>query len=106
MQLKNKGYQIIMVALLTTLLAFITLSSAMAENGAGNPPPKDKLSPPMIGTIERIGERGVVINDTYFKLSNNEEAVSKLKNGDQVMYIINTDNEIVKIVSMDQLPKE
>ncbi len=105
MQLKNKGYQVIMVALLTTLLAFITLSSAMAENGTSKPPPKDKLSPPMIGTIDQIDTRGIIIDDSYFKFSD-EVTVPKLKNGDQVMYIINTDNEIVKIVSMDQLPKE
>ena len=58
--------------------------------------PARRFPPPVTGFIDRIGPKEIVINDTWFKLSENV-SVSGLKKGDLVTFVANSDRELIKI---------
>ncbi len=86
MRLVKKGHPLVTIVLLIASMLLLAASSSMAQNTIDQPPSGD-IPQPMLkitGTIDRIGDGEMVIDDTYYKLSDNLD-VSTFKKGDYVI---------------------
>ncbi len=103
MRLVKKSHPVVTIFLLISLMLLLAASSSIAENAIAQPSSGDVPQPMLkiTGTIDRIGDGEMVINDTYYKLSDNLD-VSTFKKGDYVVCgAIMTDNGNYEILRME-----
>ncbi len=105
MRLLKKGHPVVTIVLLIASMLLLAASSSIAENAIDQPPsgdvPVPQPMPRITGTIDRIGAGEMVINDSFYKLSDNLD-VSKFKKGDHVICgAIITDDDNYEIVEIE-----
>ena len=92
----KKITHLLLIAFLMSAVFIITPPS-MAESGKKNMPhTENTVSPPVTGRIDRIGASDIVINDTWFRLSENV-SLSSFDKGDLVTFIADSNHMLLKI---------
>jgi len=84
--------------IMAIVLALVVLAAAPVTMADGKKPSliNAKRSHLRVGTIDRIGTDDIVINDTWFRLSDNI-SISGFKKGDFVSFVATDKREIKKI---------